>query len=164
MKEFKFLQTTKKERYFSEYLDRMDDYFLGGIHARPEEIPNRYWNLFPQAVREGSIGNMQLFIQGWEAAVAGNGVNPFDDIECREAWNRGYMGAVNRINRGFDQTDVEYYHTVEYEFIDVTPLLYEPTSFQPRRHMLFRHRLTGAIVKGQRIDENHPMWNFPDVL
>ena len=39
MKPFKFLQNNN-ERVFTEYMDMMDDYFLGGITHRPTRVLN----------------------------------------------------------------------------------------------------------------------------
>jgi len=60
--------------------------------------------------------------------------------------------------------DVEYYHTDEFEFVDVSPVLYSPETFEPTRFMLFKNRESGEVIKGNRIRTDHPMWNFPDIM
>ena len=40
IKPFKFFQ---KERVFTDYMDQMDDYFLGGIEPNPIRTPQRHW-------------------------------------------------------------------------------------------------------------------------
>ena len=101
MKPFKFFQK-KSERVFTEYMDRMDDYFLGGI--REERL------------------------------------------------------------RRMDETYPEYYHTVGFEFVDVSPIVYSPETFVPQKYMMFRCRNTGVIIQGNLIGPDHPMYNFPDIV
>lgn len=64
----------------------------------------------------------------------------------------------------YTEYDVEYYHTDEFEFVDVTPIIYSPETFEPLKHMLFRNRENGEMIKGNLIRADHPMWNFPDIL
>ena len=88
MLDFKFFT---KERVFSEYMDAMDDYFLGGIRQKPDCLSNREWNILPQDLKGGSIEDMLTFLEGFEASRMGRLTNPWVDIAKREMWNRGYM-------------------------------------------------------------------------
>jgi hypothetical protein len=93
MKPFKFFQ--KKERVFSEYMDRMDDYFLGGITVN-EHFP-------------------------------------------------------------------EYYHSVGFEFVGVSQIMFDTDSLSSYKVMMFRCRNTGVVVQGDLIDNNHPMWDYNSI-
>ena len=42
IKQFKFFQNNKI-RVFTDYMDQMDDYFLGGIEPNPIRRPQRHW-------------------------------------------------------------------------------------------------------------------------
>lgn len=64
----------------------------------------------------------------------------------------------------FTEYDVEYYHTDEFEFVDLSPVIYSPETFAPQKCMMFRNRETGNVIRGNLINPNHPMWNFPDVM
>ena len=61
------------------------------------------------------------------------------------------------------ENDPEYYNCEGFEFIGLTPLLYSPNTFTPSRCMLFRQIETGEVVKGNLINETHPMWNYEEV-
>ena len=78
MKPFKFFQK-KPERVFSDYMDRMDDYFLGGIREEPIPIPYEQY-------------------QGWDAHHNNlpPGQCPYDigTIE-REHWMTGWSNREN---------------------------------------------------------------------
>ena len=63
----------------------------------------------------------------------------------------------------YNENNPEYYNTREFEFIGVTPILFEPITFSATRSMLFRNRETGETTQGQIIRENHPMWNYPNL-
>lgn len=95
MKDFKFFKT---ERVFTEYMDRMDDYFLGGIIEPPFGISNRHWNIMPQDLRGGEPRDMFTFIEGFEGGRRGEVVNPYADVHNRDLWNRGYMFHRNRMS------------------------------------------------------------------
>ena len=94
MKDFKFFQ--KKERVFSDWMDMMDDYFLGGITHPPFGISHRHWNIIPQDLRGGEPRDMFTFIEGFEDGRRREVVNPYTDVHNRELWNRGYMYVRNR--------------------------------------------------------------------
>ena len=57
-------------------------------------------------------------------------------------------------------THVEYYDTEDLLFFSLTPALYSPETFNPVKYMLYKHRVTGEIIKGDMIQEQHPMFNF----
>lgn len=94
MLRFKFFEE-KKERVFSNWMDQMDDYFLGGITTPPYGISNRHWNILPQDLRGATEQEMLCYIEGWESARNHAVVNPYDDNRRGELWNRGFW-AFNR--------------------------------------------------------------------
>lgn len=144
MKPFKFFQK-KPERVFSDYMDRMDDYFLGGITSATTETG--------------------LINEGWDAHR-----NNFPPGQCpytigtreRELWMRGWSNRED--NTSINETYPEYYHTDEFEFVDVSPIRYSPETFVPQKYMMFRCRNTGTIIPGNLIGPEHPMYNFPDII
>jgi len=149
-----------------------DEYTL--VQADPPfNLSRRHWNLLPQDLRGATLQEMECYIQGWEASARADYNNPYDDIEYRELWNRGYLrwSGRTRINYGnvnpnppIDETYPEFYNTDEYIFFDVTPVMYNPESYLPYKFMLFRHIEDGNTVEGSRITPEHPMWNFPDII
>jgi hypothetical protein len=48
----------------------------------------------------------------------------------------------------------------EYTFIGVTPVMYEPISFDQIKFLLYRNVTTGAVVKGETISPQHELWNY----
>lgn len=135
--------------------------------ARPEGISNRHWNIMPQDVREGTEEEMEAYIEGWETTeVLDIRFRPYDDLRLYMAWYRGYTNRQSRMRprQELRETDVEYYHTGEFMFFDVSQIMFDPESFFPYKFMLFRHIEDGDTVQGQRIGPDHPMWNFPDVM
>jgi hypothetical protein len=62
----------------------------------PFGISRRHWNMIPQDLRGGPELNMLIYIQGWEDARSNITLNPYNDIEMREIWNRGYWRCINR--------------------------------------------------------------------
>jgi hypothetical protein len=150
-----------------------DEYTL--VQADPPfNLSRRHWNLLPQDLRGATLQEMECYIQGWEASARADYNNPYDDIEYRELWNRGYLrwSGRTRINYGnvnpnppIDETYPEFYNTDEYVFFDVTEVMADPDQFGcPYKFMLFRHIEDGNTVEGSRITPEHPMWNFPDVI
>ena len=140
-------------------------------HAPPFGMSHRHWNMMPQDLRGGDPRHMGIYIEGWEACLSTNlHVNPymgFNDpimIENREVWNRGYMACMNRRTRVYTERDMEYYHTEEFLFFDVTQVMFDPDNHRAYKFMLFRHIEEGNTVEGQRIYPGHPMYNFPDVI
>ena len=73
-------------------------------------------------------------------------------------------GITTEPTRPLEPTDPEYYNTDEFVFCDVTQIMFDPIWLTPYKHMLFRHIEEGNTVQGQRIESNHPMWNFPDII
>jgi hypothetical protein len=95
-------------------------------HAPPEGISHRHWNMLPQDLRGGERENMELYIEGWEASSQGNYNNPYhDDIIRAEIWNRGWHAWFERRNgETYTERDMEYYHTEEFLFFDVSEVRY----------------------------------------
>jgi len=146
-------------------------------HAPPEGISHRHWNMLPQDLRGGEREDIELYIEGWEAARIANYNNPYHDILTNrpERWNRGWNAWWARRNREvepeqelvtrvYTERDMEYYHTDEFVFFDVTQVMPDPNSERPYKFMLFRHIEEGNTVQGNRITPEHPMWNFPDII
>lgn len=175
MDNFKFFQS-KPERVFTQWMDEMDDYHLGGIRQPPEGISRRHWNMMPQELRGGPIEDMEVYIRGWEAARDANYNNPYNNPIPAELWNRGWHAWWERRNRTgqnfrnvnpnppIDERYPEFYNTDEYIFFDVTEVMYDPIWSEPYRFMCFRHVENGDTIRGSRITSEHPMWNFPDII
>jgi hypothetical protein len=85
-------------------------------------------------------------------------------IENREVWNRGYMACMNRRTRTYTERDMEYYHTEDFLFFDVSEERYGTIHGSPYKVMLFRSIEEGNTVEGQTIYPPHPMYNFPDII
>ena len=47
-----------------------------------------------------------------------------------------------------------------YSFFGLTPIMYNPTTFDGIRVILYRNDLNGAIIKGETITEDHELWNY----
>ena len=150
-----------------------DEYTL--VQADPPfNLSRRHWNLLPQDLRGATLQEMECYIQGWEASARADYNNPYDDIEYRELWNRGYLrwSRRTRINYGnvnpdppINETYPEFYNTDEFIFFDVTEVMPDPDQFgRPYKFMLFRHIEDGNTVEGNRITPEHPMYNFPDII
>jgi hypothetical protein len=143
---------------------------------RPEGISNRHWNMLPQDLRGGERDDMILYIEGWESARDANYNNPYPDQLRGEVWNRGFDAWWNRRNGvGRNYTDVnfnppiderypEYYNTDDFVFCDVTEIRYDRIDGRPFKLMLYRSIEGGNTIEGNRINRDHPMWNFPDVI
>jgi hypothetical protein len=140
-------------------------------HAPPEGMSYRHWNMLPNDIRNGNPIRAEIYVAGWEACLSRNlHINPYVDfndpimIENREAWNRGYMACMNRRTRTYTERDMEYYHTEEFLFFDVSEERYDSILPQPYKVMLFRSIEEGNTVEGQTIYPDHYMYNFPDVI
>lgn len=140
-------------------------------HAPPEGMSYRHWNMLPNDIRNGGLIRAEIYVAGWEACLSTNlHVNPymgFNDpimIENRELWNRGYMACMNRRTRTYTERDMEYYHTEDFLFFDVSEERYGLVDGLPYKVMLFRHIEEGNTVEGQTIYPDHYMYNFPDVI
>jgi hypothetical protein len=162
--QFKFLQSNDAT-----------DYVHVGQPDPPFGIPRRHWNMMPQDLRGGPIEDMEVYIQGWEAASQADYNNPHINLIPAELWYRGWHAWWNRRNRGqnfnnvnpnspIDERYPEFYNTDEYVFFDVTPVMPDPDNNRPYKFMLFRHIEEGNTVQGQRIYSDHPMYNFPDII
>ena len=68
------------------------------------------------------------------------------------------------IRRQPDETDPRYYDTDDFIFSDVSQIRFDPVSYLPYKHMMYRHIRDGDTMEGNRIYSDHPMWNFPDIL
>jgi hypothetical protein len=136
----------------------------------PFGISRRHWNLLPQDLRGSSPRHMEVYIEGWEACRNSIIVNPYmgindtEIIEWRELWNRGYLASINRRRRVYTERDMEYYHTEEFLFFDVSEVRYNMVDGFPYKVMLFRSIEEGNTVEGQTIYPDHYMYNFPDVI
>jgi len=96
MKDFKFFE--KQERVFTEYMDRMDDYFLGGITEPPYGLSRRHWNILPEDIKRMSSVEMNAYIEGWETRNTGHVFNPYpDDFRLGNIWTRGWTRRQNRV-------------------------------------------------------------------
>jgi hypothetical protein len=62
-----------------------------------------------------------------------------------------------------DESNPEYYNTAEFVFIGLTPVMYNPETFEPTKGMLFRSIEGGNTVTGPTISIDHPMWNYEAV-
>jgi hypothetical protein len=145
--------------------------------------------MLPQDLIGGEREDIELYIEGWEAARIANYNNPYHDILTNrpERWNRGWNAwwarrngetyterdmehyhadreFFNRRTRVYTERDMEYYHTEEFLFFDVSEERYDPIWPQPYKVMLFRSIEEGNTVEGQTIYPDHYMYNFPDVI
>jgi hypothetical protein len=152
-----------------------DEYTLPVRIDPPYGISNRHWNMLPQDLRGGEREDMLLYIEGWEASSQANYNNPYPDQLRGEVWNRGWHAWFERNNREvepeqelvtrvYTERDMEYYHTEEFLFFDVSEERYDPIWPQPYKVMLFRSIEEGNTVEGQTIYPDHYMYNFPDVI
>ena len=140
-------------------------------HAPPEGMSYRHWNMLPNDIRNGDPIRAEIYVAGWEACLSGNlHINPyvnFNDpimIENREMWNRGYMACMNRRTRTYTERDMEYYHTEDFLFFDVSEVRYNMVDGFPYKVMLYRSIEEGNTVEGQTIYPDHYMYYFPDVI
>ena len=158
----------KPFNFFKGYV-YSDEYTVS--NERPEGMSYRHWNMLPQDLRGGDPIHAEVYVAGWEACLSSDlHVNPymgFNDpimIENREAWNRGYMVGMNRRTRTYTERDMEYYHTEEFLFFDVSEERYGLVDGFPYKVMLFRSIEEGNTVEGQSIYPTDYMYNFPDVI
>ena len=140
-------------------------------HAPPEGMSYRHWNMLPQHIRNSGQRHVEIYVAGWEACLSGNlHINPYVDfndpimIENRELWNRGYMACMNRRTRTYTERDMEYYHTEDFLFFDVSEVRYNMVDGFPYKVMLYRSIEEGNTVEGQTIYPDHYMYYFPDVI
>ena len=84
-----------------------DEYTLQDEPARPYAISNRHWNMLPQDLRGGEREDIELYIEGWEAARNANYNNPYPDQLRGEVWNRGWHAWWARRNREDEPIDAE---------------------------------------------------------
>lgn len=141
------------------------------ITEPPAGMSYRHWNMLPDNIRNGNPIRAEIYVAGWEACLSRNlHVNPyvgFNDpimIENREVWNQGYMACMNRRTRTYTERDMEYYHTEEFLFFDVSEERYSVVDGSPYKVMLYRSIEEGNTVEGQTIYPTDYMYNFPDVI
>lgn len=144
----------------------------------PDGISYRHWNMLPPDLRYGPRLGMENYIEGWEAARHANYNNPYPDQLRGEVWNRGWHAWWERRNREdiptepepelvtrvYTERDMEYYHTEEFLFFDVTEERLGMLDGEPYKVMLFRHIEEGNTIEGDTIYPEHPMYNFPDII
>ena len=147
-----------------------EPYVLLQVAEPPEGMSYRHWNMLPNDIRNGNPIHAEIYVAGWEACLSPDvHINPYvsshDPImeQNREAWNRGYMACMNRRTRVYTERDMEYYHTEEFLFFDVSEVRYNMNG-RPYKVMLFRSIEEGNTVEGQTIYPDHYMYNFPDVI
>ena len=138
-------------------------------HAPPMGMSYRHWNMLPQDLRGGEREDIELYIEGWEAARIANYNNPYHDILTNrpERWNRGWNAWWDRRGgrtRVYTERDMEYYHTEDFLFFDVSEERYGMVDGFPYKVMLYRSIEEGNTVEGQTIYPTHYMYNFPDVI
>ena len=75
-----------------------DEYTLPLRTDPPLGISRRHWNMLPQDLRGGEREDIELYIEGWEAARIANYNNPYHDILTNrpERWNRGWSAWWDR--------------------------------------------------------------------
>ena len=57
----------------------------------------------------------------------------------------------------------QYSHMLGYEVYGVTPIMYDPTTFDPVKCVMYLDTVTQRIVKGETISEGHPLWDYEGV-
>lgn len=62
-----------------------------------------------------------------------------------------------------DEYNPQYYNTNEFIFFGLTPVMYNPLTFEPQRGMLFRSIEEGNTIQGPVIGPSHPMWNYETI-
>lgn len=50
-----------------------------------------------------------------------------------------------------------------YEVYHVSPIMYDPTTFDAVKCVMYLDTVTQRIVKGETISEGHPLWNYERV-
>lgn len=49
-----------------------------------------------------------------------------------------------------------------YVLLGVTPIMYDPTTFDQVKAVMYRNPETGTVIKGEVIREGHWLWNYYD--
>lgn len=60
------------------------------------------------------------------------------------------------------QKNSREYDSPGFEFAGVSPIIYNPYTFSQVRYMLFRNTTNGEVIRGNQINDEHPMWNHND--
>ena len=141
------------------------------ITEPPGGMSYRHWNMLPNDIRNGNPIHAEIYVAGWEACLSPDfHNNPYvishDPImeQNRRIWHQGYMACMNRRTRAYTERDMEYYHTEEFLFFDVSEERYDPIWSEPYKVMLYRSIEEGNTVEGQTIYPDHYMYYFPDVI
>lgn len=50
-----------------------------------------------------------------------------------------------------------------YEMYGVTPIMYDPTTLDAVKCVMYLDTVTQRVVKGETISEGHPLWNYERV-
>lgn len=50
-----------------------------------------------------------------------------------------------------------------YEVYHVSPIMYDPTTFDAVKCVMYLDTVTQRVVKGETISEGHPLWNYERV-
>ena len=157
----------KPFHFFKGYV-YSDEYIVS--NEPPFGISRRHWNMLPQDLRGGTQRHMEVYIEGLEAYRNNITISPYAGIwdpefnELNHLWNRGYIVSSNRRRRLYTERDMEYYHTDEFIFFDVSEERYGVVDGLPYKVMLFRSIEEGNTVEGQLIYPTDYMYNFPDVI
>lgn len=62
---------------------------------------------------------------------------------------------------GLTEFDKEFYDFEGFEFVGVSlTTVYSPETFDPLRYMLFKDLQNGEMIKGNVINDTHPMWDY----
>jgi len=145
-----------------------------GNVSRPHWVSVHHWNLLPQDIKNSTADHIRVYINGWEDARRNVTNNRYRNTIYHGTWNRGFLKAYLRRGIGLNNLDErefntypEYYDTNEFQFIGVSSIRYSEWSLTPYRVKIYRNisdSVIAAVIEGDRITPEHPMWNFPDVL
>ena len=141
------------------------------ITEPPGGMSYRHWNMLPNDIRNGDPIRAEIYVAGWEACLSPDvHINPYVSShnpimeQNGRIWHRGYMACMNRRTRTYTERDMEYYHTEDFLFFDVSEERYGLVDGLPYKVMLFRSIEEGNTVEGQTIYPTDYMYNFPDVI
>jgi len=180
IKPFKFFKGQSTSS-LDAYADRViNESHYGAFRIGQDEplfgISRRHWNILPQDLRGATYQEMTCYIQGWEHARINIVDSPYHDRTRTILWNRGFTAYQSRVdnpplryrnvnpNPPIDETYPEFYNTDELIFFDVTEVRYDEETYVPYKQMLFRHIEEGNTIEGDRIQFDHPMYYFPDII
>ena len=116
MNNFKFFKGNKTTVLDDDWYRNYQPY-VPGRQDPPEGMSYRHWNILPQDLRGGERENMELYIEGWEAARHNNYNNPYPDRLRGEVWNRGWHACWARRNRETEPINTNPYWGEVREYI-----------------------------------------------